>query len=597
MSTSPIEDTLSASWWPELLSVKDTLSWAALSAKFGPSANTLRSALAAAGQSKAPMAPGRKPKNGAGASSPVAAKAAVTSPAKSPAKAPKASKPGKPTPVAKAAPAKAAAKPAPSKAKPVEAAPADVLAPFRAKLGNAPDADVAALAGVSADDVKAYRRAHDIPAFRRAPPSRGGTPTEAPAASVAPRGKANDADQVVRRRRASSDGAMNEVTVRTPAPETRAPERAPEPVAASAAPAGEAANPLEAFRDQLGKVADHVIAEQANVDRTVVGAWRRKLGVPAYDGFRHRKSGGAPAAAQKAAKKATVVAASAPSAAKASPAATSAATKGKPGRRSAIDAFFDIVGKLTDAEVAAKANVSVPAVTQYRIRRGIPAAGRSSAAKAAAAVSAPPAIKAASVPAQPASAAQADSEKEVRHRRSKLDAHAHLVGVLSDAEVASLANVSSEGVRQYRRRHGIAAASGRSQVEEGVSAAPAPVAAPSVSTPASSTPAPSTPAVSTHVASTPAVSTPAASTPAVAIPAPVPVRVATPVTPTPATPTLGAVNVAYSVVAHHGDESRRFVAVGVDIRDALGRAVSALDARADGPWVVQSVRRLCDALG
>ncbi|MES2638435.1 MAG: hypothetical protein V4850_03105 [Myxococcota bacterium] len=591
MSTSPIDDTLSASWWPELLSVKDTLSWAALSAKFGPSANTLRSALAAAGQSKAPMAPGRKPKNGAAASSPVAAKASVASPApaKSSGKAPKASKPGKPTPVAKAAPAKAAAKPAASKAKPAEAAPvaapADVLAPFRAKLGNAPDADVATLAGVSADDVKAYRRAHDIPAFRRAPPSRGGTPTEAPAAAVAPRGKANDADQVVRRRRASSDGAMNEVTVRTPAP-----ERAPEPVAASAAPVGDAANPLEAFRDQLGKVADHVIAEQANVDRTVIGAWRRKLGVPAYDGFRHRKSGGAaaPAAAPKAAKKATVVAAAAPSATKASPADTSAATKGKPGRRSAIDAFFDIVGKLTDAEVAAKANVSVPAVTQYRIRRGIPAAGRSSAAKAAAAVAAPPAIKAASVPAQPAAAAQADGEKEVRHRRSKLDAHAHLVGVLSDAEVASLANVSSEGVRQYRRRHGISAASGRSQ-EEGVSAAPAPVSAPSMSTPA-----PSTPTVATQVAPSPSVSTPAPSTPSVAIPAPVPVRVATPVAPTP---TQGAVNVAYSVVAHHGDESRRFVAVGVDIRDALGRAVSALDARADGPWVVQSVRRLCDALG
>ena len=130
------------------------------------------------------------------------------------------------------------------------------------------------------------------------------------------------------------------------------------------------------------------------------------------------------------------------------------------------------------------------------------------------------------------------------------------MGVLSDTEVASLANVSSEGVRQYRRRHGISAASGRSQADESASIGNA--ASVAVRAPAAA------PSSAAHV---------------------------------PSSSNVASSNVAYSVIAHHGDESRRFVAVGADIREALTRGAAALDARADGPWVIQSVRRLCDALG
>ncbi|MEZ4238800.1 MAG: hypothetical protein R3F59_22135 [Myxococcota bacterium] len=49
--------------------------------------------------------------------------------------------------------------------------------------------------------------------------------------------------------------------------------------------------------------------------------------------------------------------------------------KGAPrGKRSVIDRYRDLVGVMTDAEVAAKAGVTSSAVAQYRNRRGIAAA-------------------------------------------------------------------------------------------------------------------------------------------------------------------------------------------------------------------------------
>jgi hypothetical protein len=42
-----------------------------------------------------------------------------------------------------------------------------------------------------------------------------------------------------------------------------------------------------------------------------------------------------------------------------------------------------------------------------------------------------------------------------RRRRSKLDPYVHLVGKLSDREVASMAGMTPDGVRMYRQRHDI----------------------------------------------------------------------------------------------------------------------------------------------
>jgi len=44
-----------------------------------------------------------------------------------------------------------------------------------------------------------------------------------------------------------------------------------------------------------------------------------------------------------------------------------------------------------------------------------------------------------------------------RSRRSKLDAHVHLVGRIPDREVAAMAGISPDGVRMYRQRHKIPA--------------------------------------------------------------------------------------------------------------------------------------------
>ncbi len=544
--------------------------------RFGTNVNNLRAALASVGMSKAPMAPGRKPKNAPSASTQASSTQAPSAQA--------VSERVEVSPVASAQ--------TPSKKSAAEKS----LDSMRAQMGTAPDADIAARAGVDVDAIKAYRREHQIPAFRRPPPVRVSAASKA--APAAPRARSGESDQVVRRRAKDAVG-MGEVVKRTPAPASvtdAAPAIATPAIAtpAIAAPASaaqragartpvvaEASNPLEGYRDQLGKVADHVIGEQANVDRTVVGAWRRKLGIPAYTDFRKRKATDGAVKAPKAAERAAAKAASKPApkpAAKAAPkaadapATTGARTKGKPGRRSAIDAYADLVGKMTDADVAAKANVSTAAVTQYRIRRGIPAAGRA-AARSAEAVRAPAA--------RVASGVSADAAKGVRHRRSKLDAYAHLVGTLSDSEVALLADVSSEGVRQYRRRHGIPAAGTRvAEVEAATPVAGAPVAAaPVAAAPVSATPVSATPAATTPVAAPKAAPAAAAPTARAKVAAP-----------------AAAGLVAYGVTARQGDENRRFVVFGGDFQEAVARAVHALDARADGPWVVQAVRRLCDAL-
>jgi hypothetical protein len=433
MTISAVQDALDAPWWAELLSVKDTSSWAALSQRFGASANTLRAALAASGHSKAPMAAGRKPKASKGG----------------------AAGPAKPAVVV-----------------------VDPLSAVRSRIGTVPDAEVAALAGVVVAQVKAYRREHGIEAFKQAPPS--ATPA---------RQKAGERDTTVVRRRF---GAAP-VVVQSPAP---------------------VAVPLEV---------------PLKVSTPIVAAPKARTERP-------RRTAAAPAP-----------------------------VKGRPGRRSVIDAFAQLLGTVTDAEIAAKANVTVAAVTQYRIRRGIVAANR-----------------------RPALAEAAAAPAGVRHRRSKLDAYAHLVGTLSDAEVALLADVTSEGVRQYRRRHGIPSAFTTAASVRVAPAAPAPVAPARVA----AAPVVSAPVVSASVVSAPVVSAPVAPAPV----APAPVAPA-PVAVEPAPSVSAAAPQAYGVMATHGGVSRRFVVVGTDLRESLRRAAVALAQRADGPWEICAIRILCDAVG
>lgn len=103
---------------------------------------------------------------------------------------------------------------------------------------------------------------------------------------------------------------------------------------------------LAAYRSKLGKVPDQQIADQAKVSRTLVVNYRKKLGIPAYQGHK------APTAAARPAE---------------------GVNRPFRGRRSALDAFVDRLGKLPDAEIARLAGVTAENVRTYRQRRNIPA--------------------------------------------------------------------------------------------------------------------------------------------------------------------------------------------------------------------------------
>ena len=193
---------------------------------------------------------------------------------------------------------------------------------------------------------------------------------------------------------------------------------------------------LKPYLQLLGRVPDQKIADQAGVSRAVTVAYRNRLGIEAYDG--HRKGRGksdeaevavpvvppaaAPAKASKAPK--APKAAKAPKASKATKAAPvveaapAADSRSFRGRRSALDAYVNMLGTVADAEIAKLADVTAENVRTYRQRRGIganwrgadaPARGRpaASAAPAAAAPAVAAAAPAAAVAAPAAAAAPA----------------------------------------------------------------------------------------------------------------------------------------------------------------------------------------------
>ena len=178
---------------------------------------------------------------------------------------------------------------------------------------------------------------------------------------------------------------------------------------------------------------------------------------------------------------------------KAAPAAPTPTSAGKGGRNysSKLDAHRDVIGKLTDREVAALAGVSRDVVRDYRKRHNIPSehaaqvAATAEVATGAPTDTAPPSTVAdAAQRTRPAKA----TAKQRRPRVSKLDPFVHLIGKLSDRDVAALAGVTYENVRAYRARRGIARrwvpaggarkARGAAAPSAGNEAKPTPLAAP-----------------------------------------------------------------------------------------------------------------------
>ncbi|MDP2314025.1 MAG: hypothetical protein Q8P41_14065 [Pseudomonadota bacterium] len=200
---------------------------------------------------------------------------------------------------------------------------ADSLALYIDQLGKAPDAEIAALTGMTAVAVKAYRVERGIKRYRRA------------------------AELI--------SGPKAKVAAASPTPSAREPVPAAVPAATVARAPTVPTSPLDAYRDRLGKEGDVGIAEEAGVTRHAVAVYRKKLGIPAYDGYRFEKGRGPPTPA-------------------AAPTHGSKRSRSTGPRGSKIDAFAHLAGVLPDAEVARMAGTTPTGVRLFRRRRGIPAA-------------------------------------------------------------------------------------------------------------------------------------------------------------------------------------------------------------------------------
>lgn len=203
---------------------------------------------------------------------------------------------------------------------------------------------------------------------------------------------------------------------------------------------------LDAVRHLMGTMPDHQVAELCGSTASIVGRYRRKHDIPAYEGYKFGK-GQKPPSKVINKKKAS-----------------------KPRRRrSKIDAFRDQVGKIPDAKIAEMAGVSVEGVRMYRRRHGIalePSARRRRGSRKAA-VPATPAVEIAAV--VEAAADEPKPAKEARprrSRRSKVDPYRDQVGIVPDSEIAALAEVTPEAVRMYRRKHNIPATWRKPSAEE-----------------------------------------------------------------------------------------------------------------------------------
>jgi hypothetical protein len=175
--------------------------------------------------------------------------------------------------------------------------------------------------------------------------------------------------------------------------------------------------------------------------------------------------------------------------------ATKKSSRGRQAAKpSRIDSVRELVGVLTDAEVAAKAGVTSSAVHQYRQRHGIkPALPQGTTRRAVERRRTDPRDGAATRGRRPARAGLSKSAsvneptagESGDRRRSKIDHFRDLVGVLTDPEVAEKAGVTRTAVQMYRKKHGIppagppgdpAVARARAPVAAAPKSSPAPVA-------------------------------------------------------------------------------------------------------------------------
>jgi len=118
--------------------------------------------------------------------------------------------------------------------------------------------------------------------------------------------------------------------------------------------------------------------------------------------------------------------------------------RSKRGPKSKVDAFAHLVGQVPDRVVAERAGLTVGAVRNWRVARGIPAAGRQAL---------PPEPLAASKAAP--KVAKKTRKAKRRGRRSKIDPFEQEVGTVPDRVIAAKAGVTVGAVQNFRKVRGI----------------------------------------------------------------------------------------------------------------------------------------------
>jgi hypothetical protein len=205
---------------------------------------------------------------------------------------------------------------------------------------------------------------------------------------------------------------------------------------------------LEQIKNLLGSKPDHELAQEVGTQASVVARYRRSLGIPAgsqnASGTAPKRRGRKPGRPAKSD-------------------STTRARKGRGGprgpKRSKLDSFRSVIGKIPDKEVAARAGMSVEGVRLYRKRNDIalePGA-RLKRGRRPKSQSADGATQTTRQSGQKRVRGSSAGQGGPRRRISKLDPYRDMLGKFPDREVADKAGVTAENVRAYRRRHSIPA--------------------------------------------------------------------------------------------------------------------------------------------
>ncbi len=184
----------------------------------------------------------------------------------------------------------------------------------------------------------------------------------------------------------------------------------------------------------FGQVPDHEIAKQADLSISTVGKYRRTNNFPAYEGYKFRKGELPPPRTGKAKKERAKVAAAKKAPKKAAKGKVDA-PKQKRFRKSKLDPYAHLIGKMPDKEVAAMAGTTPDGVRMYRLRHGIPAVSHTRGRPRKVDAPAPKKTKAAPEAAAPEAAApKAAAPKAAAPKASKAISTAQAFEVLVRAK-------------------------------------------------------------------------------------------------------------------------------------------------------------------